>query len=128
MKLGLSGSGSATRLSVPKPRLLSCLKLIAPITPHITEEIYDILGFSNNQITNQNWPTYDKKYLKSDEVKIAVQINGKLRTTVDLIYDCDDKAAFEIILNNNKIKKYIKNEKIIKKIYVKNKIANIVIK
>ena len=104
------------------------LIILNPFAPHITEEIYDILGFSSNQITNQNWPAYDEKYLKSDEVKIAVQINGKLRATVDLIYDCDDKAAFEIILNNDKIKKYIKNEKIIKKIYVKNKIANIVIK
>ena len=104
------------------------LIILNPFAPHITEEIYDILGFSNNQITNQNWPAYDKEFLKSDEVKIAVQINGKLRGTVDLIYDCDDKAAFEIILNNNKIKKYIKNEKIIKKIYVKNKIAKIVIK
>ena len=119
---------ASTLESLNKNVLKSFLIILNPFAPHITEEIFATLRFDQGLITGQNWPVYDNKYLIDDEVTIAIQINGKLRTTLNLPYDCSEDAAFEIIFNNKTIKKDIGNCTINKKIFIKNKIANIVTK
>jgi len=119
---------ASTLENLNKNVLKSFLIILNPFAPHITEEIFATLRFDQGLITGQNWPVYDNKYLIDDEVTIAIQINGKLRTTLNLPYDCSEDAAFEIIFNNKTIKKDIGNCTINKKIFIKNKIANIVTK
>ena len=119
---------ASTLESLNKNVLKSFLIILNPFAPHITEEIFATLRFDQGPITGQNWPVYDRKYLIDDEVTIAIQINGKLRTTLNLPYDCSEDAAFKIIFKNKTIKKDISNCIINKKIFIKNKIANIVTK
>ena len=119
---------ASTLENLNKNVLKSFLIILNPFAPHITEEIFATLRFDQGLITGQNWPVYENKYLIDDEVTIAIQINGKLRTTLNLPYDCSEDAAFEIIFKNKTIKKDIGNCTINKKIFIKNKIANIVTK
>ena len=101
--------------------------LIAPFAPHLSEEIWLILG-KEASIFDINWPNYDSKKLETDEVTIVIQINGKLRANM-IIQKSLDK---ESILSKSKllpnISKYLDNSEIVKEIYVPEKLINFVVK
>jgi leucyl-tRNA synthetase len=102
-------------------------QLLAPFAPHLAEEIWYEMG-NKESIFKSEWPEYDKKAVIEDEVIIAVQINGKLRATFNVPINSDQKAVESIALNDIKVQAYTKDKKIVKIIYVPNKILNIVIK
>ena len=101
------------------------LKLLNPVAPHITEELWSILGH-NNTIAYESWPTFDEAKTKSDEIILPIQFNGKLKATININVDEDENSIKEKV--HNAIDTKLNGKTIIKEIYIKNKIYNIVIK
>ncbi len=102
------------------------LKILAPFAPHVTEELYFMLG-NKKSIHLSPWPEFDLNLIKENEVKIVIQVNGKVRAEIMIQFDLPEEEVKEIIFKNEIISKYIENKKIIKTIYVKNRLFSIVI-
>ena len=101
--------------------MLSC------ICPHIGEEIWSIFGHDNT-IAYEKWPEYDESKTIDTSVTIAVQINGKLRGTIEVEKDIDKDSAIALAKKEPKVADVIADKTIIKEIYVPGKIVNIVVK
>ena len=101
------------------------LKLLNPIAPHITEELWNILGHDNT-ISYEPWPTYDESKTIDDEIELPVQVNGKLKTTVMISLDEDGSSIKEKV--HSALEGKLDGKSIVKEIYVKNKIYNVVVK
>ena len=108
-----------------RPYLENFVKMFACICPFVGEEIYHKLGH-NETITYAKWPEYDESKLVLNKVKIAVQVNGKLRDTIEIVKDLDDEKVKELAFESQNVKKFIDGKNIKKVIVVKNKIVNIV--
>lgn len=103
------------------------LKLLNPITPHITEELWQLLGHDKT-IANEAWPVYDEAKVIDEEFDIAVQVNGKLRATITININDDESVIKEKALSNENVIRHTKGKEIVKVIVIKNKIVNIVVK
>jgi len=103
------------------------LLMLSPIAPHISEELWKILG-KESLIVESNWPEIDKNALKTEEITLAVQVNGKLRSQITIDINMNKDEIEKIALSDDKIRKYTSGNKIVKVIYVPRKIINIVIK
>lgn len=103
------------------------IKLLNPIAPHITEELNEKLG-NNETLAFANWPTYDKSKIIENKFTIAVQVNGKLRGTIEISAKVDQDTIKEKAMKLPNVQKFINNRQIVKIIVVPNKIVNIVIK
>ena len=110
---------------LPKEYAEGFLKLLNPIAPHITEELWNMLGHDNT-ISYESWPTYDESKTIDDKKEIPVQVNGKLKATVMISLDEDEASVKEKVHSALEGKLDVKS--IVKEIYVKNKIYNVVIK
>lgn len=112
---------------LPVEYMKSFVKMIAPIMPHMAEELWSQFGESDT-ITYQPWPTYDPKALVEDEVEMIVQVNGKVRAKIKMAKDTDRDEAQQLALANEHVKKFTDGKDIKKVIVVPNKIVNIVAK
>lgn len=112
---------------VYKPYIEGFVKMLAPIAPHIGEELWSKLGHEES-ITYQPWPTYDEALLVDDEVEIVVQVNGKLRAKIKIAKDTSKEEMQEIALSNDNVKASIEGKDIMKVIAVPQKLVNIVAK
>lgn len=102
------------------------LRLLSPITPHITHFLWQALGFGEN-ILNFSWPKPDLKALQSSQVKMVVQINGKLRSRIQVASDASNELIEKTALNQDNVQRYISDKKIKKVIVVPQKLINIVV-
>jgi len=102
------------------------LKLLSPIVPHITQELWTALG-NNNLLMNESWPMVDSEALVESKKEIIVQINGKLRGRIIVDSTFSESQINNIIQEDKQIYKYLENKDIKKVIYVKNKLINYVI-
>ncbi len=102
-------------------------RLIAPLAPHIAEEIWSTLGEKDSVFTS-TWPQYNEDLLVEDSTEIAIQINGKLRGTAMMPSDIENDDAFKLAMEVENVKKYIEGKEIIKKIFVPGKLVSFVIK
>ncbi|HEX8762158.1 MAG TPA: leucine--tRNA ligase, partial [Candidatus Saccharimonadales bacterium] len=111
--------------------LKTFLQLLAPFAPHITEELWQQLHESDENepasIHVGAWPAYDKQYLVSDTMTIAVQVNGKVRTELQLPSNTDKEAVIQAALDDAKIREYTAGKEVRKTIYVPGKLVSIVI-
>ena len=103
------------------------LKLLNPVAPHITEELWNRLNH-NKTIAYEKWPEYDESKITENEIEIPVQINGKVKETITIPVDLEEGKVKEIVHENGNIANLTNGKTIVKEIYVKNKIYNIVIK
>lgn len=103
------------------------LKLLNPMAPHITEELNELYKLGD-PICESSWPKYNKEKLVDETVTIAIQVQGKLRGTIEVSLDLDEDELKKIALENENVKKHIEGKEIIKIIVIKNKIINIVVK
>ena len=110
---------------VSKAYMEGLVKLISPITPHIGEEMWQLLGHDDT-LAYSPWPTYNEALCVDDEVTIGVQINGKLRATITVAKDTDSKTLESIALANEDIKRHTEGKTIRKVIAIVNRIVNIV--
>ena len=101
------------------------VKMFDCICPFVGEEIWSILG-NKDLITYEKWPTYDESKLVLNKVKIAIQVNGKLRDTIEIEKDLDDEKVKEIAFSSTNVKRFTDGKNIKKVIVVKNRIVNIV--
>ena len=119
---------AATKEDVlPKEYAEGFTKLLSPVAPHIAEELWSRLGHTDT-ITYEAWPTYDESKLVEDTITIAVQVNGKLRATIDIPADATEEQVKSAAKSEEKVKAQIDGKTIIKEIYVKGKIYNIVVR
>ncbi len=102
------------------------ITLLNPFAPHITEELNERLGFS--PICEGNWPQYDEEKIVEDTKEIAVQVNGKVRGTIEINIEDDENSIKEKALDNENVNKHIEGKEIVKIIVIKGKIVNIVVK
>jgi leucyl-tRNA synthetase len=102
--------------------------LLAPIAPHLAEECLEIIGRENSIFLKPMWFEPDPAALIEDMVNIAVQINGKLRTTIEVPFNSDQSSVKKVVFDDEKVIKNIEGKSVVKEIFVKNKIYNIVVK
>ena len=100
--------------------------LIYPFIPHLASEIWERIT-KNKNLHLQPWPSFKESLLQQDDFNIVVQINGKKRSILKAKNDMDEKYLFQMSLELDNVKKFLENKKIIKKIYVKNKLINFVV-
>lgn len=102
------------------------LQILAPFAPHMTEELWLVMG-ERKSIHVSVWPKYDESKIKDNTLKIAVQINGKVRAEVEISADASEAEVKELTLSNETVKNWLKDSPIKRFIYVKGKLANIVV-
>ncbi|MGW7794431.1 leucine--tRNA ligase [Staphylococcus xylosus] len=110
-----------------KPYIEGFIKMLAPIAPHISEELWARLGHEET-ITYQPWPSYDESLLVDDEIEIVIQVNGKVRAKINMPKDISKEAMEEVALGNENVKSEIAGKDIKKVIAVPKKLVNIVAK
>ena len=110
---------------INKAEFKTFLTLLNPFAPHITEELNKIAGFEAD-ISTYAWPEYDETKTVDDEITLPIQFNGKLKATITISVDEDESSIKEKV--HNAIYSKLDGKTIVKEIYVKNKIYNVVIK
>ena len=103
------------------------LKLANPFAPHVTEELWQMLGH-DTVLSLESWPVFDESKTVESSIEIGVQVNGKLKSTVKLPVDCEQQLAIDTALADEKVKNAVAGKNIVKTIVVKNKIINLVVK
>jgi len=103
------------------------LKLANPFAPHVTEELWQMLGH-DTVLSLESWPVFDESKTIESSIEIGVQVNGKLKSTVKLPMDCEQQLAIDTALADEKVKNAVAGKNIVKTIVVKNKIINLVVK
>ena len=103
------------------------IKLLSPVAPHVCEEIWNILGHDKT-IAYEPWPVCDENELTVDTIEIAVQVNGKLKGKIFVGVDEEQASALEKAKAVPEVKAFIDGKTIVKEIYVKGRIVNIVVK
>ena len=114
------------QISVLKQALEAVVKLLSPMIPHLSEELWLALGHKEMLAGQNFWPVHDDKMVEDEVLTVVVQVNGKLRATLQLKKDCDDESAKQIALNDEKVKLAVEGKEIKKIIVVPNRIVNVV--
>lgn len=110
-----------------KDCLIDFIKLLAPFAPHFSEEQWNLLGMPYS-IFNQTWPVFDPSALVKEEVEIAIQINGKIRSKINVSTDLGEQDIKKISLEDEEIKTLLVGKSILKVIVIKGRLVNIVAK
>lgn len=119
-------SASAKGFGVTSEDIKTFLQLLAPFAPHMTEELWHMLG-ETESIHLSVWPKYDESKIIDTEFTIAVQVNGKVRDEIVIGADIDDEEVKQTALVSEKIQKWLEGNEVKKVIYIKNKLVSIVL-
>ena len=103
------------------------LMLLSPFAPHFAEELWEVQGFEGSAMA-QPWPTYDESKTVESVKELAVQINGKLRSTVTVPADAEDDVVVEAAKADAKVRKAMEGMALVRTIVVKNKLVNLILK
>ena len=112
---------------VPRAAVTPIVIMIAPIAPHIAEELWQRLGHDDT-ITYANFPTFDEKLLVDDEIELPVQINGKVRSRIMVPTEADRDQIAAIALADATIQSHIADKTVVKQIVVPGRMVNLVVK
>ena len=113
--------------SINEAEMKTFLILLNPVSPHLTEELWELLGFGG-MLNEQSWPQYDEEKTIAQTIAIGVQVNGKLRGDVTVNLDDTQEVAREKVMANENIQRAIEGKTVVKEIYVPGRIYNIVVK
>lgn len=125
MMIFINESYKAT--SISREYVEGFVKLLNPIAPHMTEEIWSVLGHEET-MTYEAWPTYDEAKLVSDTITIIAQVNGKLRGRIEVPATISKEEMQEVAMANENVQNFISGKEIVKVIAVPGKLVNIVVK
>jgi leucyl-tRNA synthetase len=112
--------------SLKKDDYKKFLQILAPFAPHMTEELWRETG-EKKSIYLSSWPSYDESKIKDETLRIAVQVNGKVRAEIEVSADISEAEVRDIALSNEVVKNWLKDQPVRRFIYVKGKLANIVV-
>lgn len=107
--------------------LENLILLLSPFAPHISEELWSLLGHQET-LANEKWPQYNDELTKADKITIVFSVNGKVRGKKEMDTDLEDKELEQAALDDESVRKHIYGKNIVKIIVVKNKMVNIVVK
>ena len=114
-----------------KGDLSMLMLMLSPFAPHMVEEMWELTGFaakSGKMAMQMDWPTYDEAKTIDANVEMAVQVNGKLKGTVNVPVDSDEAAVMEAVKAVEKVQKATEGMAVVKTILVKNKLINLIVK
>lgn len=118
---------AAESMAVKKEAIEIMVKCLSPVMPHVCHHLWFLLG-GTEAVINAGWPEVDKSALVQENVQIIAQVNGKLRAKIMAPLGSENQRVQEIALNEEKVKKFTEDKKIIKVVIVPNKLINIVVK
>ncbi len=107
------------------------IQLLSPFAPHIAEEMWELEGFAakyGKMAMQMDWPRYDESKTVAAEQEMAVQVNGKVRSTITVPTDSDEQTIVDTALADEKIKRQMEGKTLVKTIVVKNRIVNLIVK
>ncbi len=107
--------------------LETMIVLIAPFAPHLGEELWEKRGHRDS-VFDQQWPGYDETKIATEQIPIVVQVNGKVRSTIEVELNASDNQVIQHAMQDEKVAKYIAGKTVVKQIVVKNRLVNLVIK
>ena len=110
-----------------KKALETLIILLAPFAPHVTEELWEMMG-KHSSVHEQAWPTYDPAAVVKDEIEIVIQINGKVREKINVSSSLSKEELQNAALSNERISSMISGKEIVKCIAIPKKLVNIVVK
>lgn len=114
-------------LSVVRETIEDIIILLHPIVPHITEELWETIG-KPEKLSETSWPEFDEAVAKEDEITVVIQVNGKLRSRIQVSADEDGDIIKELAKNDERVQQFISGKTLVKEIYVPGKLVNIVVK
>ncbi|MBD5148566.1 MAG: leucine--tRNA ligase [Oscillibacter sp.] len=120
-----------TASGVTKGDMRTLLLLLNPFAPHITEELWEMLGFAAREgkmCCQAGWPVYDESKTVSKSVDMAVQVNGKLKGAITMPVDSGEEAVVAAAMAVDKVQKATEGMKVVKTILVKNRLVNLIVK
>ena len=103
------------------------LRLLAPTTPHLTEELWQQTGHDYS-IHNQPWPVWDEELARDEEITLVIQVNGKLRDRVTVPASTTEVEAKQKAEESTRVKPYLAGREVIKRIYVPGRLVNLVVR
>ena len=113
--------------SVSRDDLKTLTLLFNPFAPHMTEELWEVMNFGGT-VTDQKWPAFDESKCVENEVEIAVQVNGKIKARIHVPADIEQADALAKAKSDEKVAAEIAGKTIVKELYVKGRLVNIVVK
>jgi leucyl-tRNA synthetase len=116
----------AEEAAVLKYSIEQLIIMLSPFVPHIADELWEIFGLSG-RLFEHPWPEFDPTWAQSSKVTIAVQVNGKLRATIEMPKDTGQAEAETAAYSDTNVKRFMEGVSIRKVIYVPNKIINIIV-
>ncbi|MBR2280696.1 MAG: leucine--tRNA ligase [Ruminococcus sp.] len=114
--------------SVNKKELAVFAILLNPFSPHVSEEVWDVCSLGEGIVAEQSWPEYDESKCVEQTIEIAVQVNGKIKAKLNISPDAEQSDVLNMAKADEAVAKAIDGMNIIKEIYVKGRIVNIVVK
>ncbi|HBM99038.1 MAG TPA: leucine--tRNA ligase [Ruminococcus sp.] len=114
--------------SINKEELRIFSILLNPFAPHVTEEVYEACNLGNGIVAEAEWPKYDEAKCIDESVEIVVQVNGKIKTKLNIPVDADKDSVLEFAKADDNVKKALEGMNIIKEIVVPKKLVNLVVK
>ena len=114
--------------SINKAELKALLLLVNPFAPHVTEEINELVFAGSDMLATTEWPSFDEAKCVDDEIEIVVQLNGKVRAKLNVPADVEQADAIAMAKADEKIAAEISGKTIVKELYVKGRLVNIVVK
>lgn len=114
--------------AITKEELRIFTILLNPFAPHVTEEVFEMCKLGDGIVAEQKWPEYDEAKCKDETIEIVVQVNGKIKTKLNIPVESEKDAVLDMAKADANVAKAIENMNIIKEIYVPNKLVNLVVK
>ena len=114
--------------AITKEELRIFTILLNPFAPHVTEEVFEMCKLGDGIVAEQKWPAYDEAKCKDETIEIVVQVNGKIKTKLNIPVESEKNAVLDMAKADANVAKAIENMNIIKEIYVPNKLVNLVVK
>jgi leucyl-tRNA synthetase len=119
-------SGSGTRSWVLEESLISLVLLLAPFTPHLSEEIWGAMG-REGSVHQQRWPEYDAQALVVDEVEIVVQVNGRVRDRLSVPAGIGSQEMEQVVLRQPRVQELLSDKKLLRAVCIPGKLVNLVV-
>ncbi|MFA6471917.1 MAG: leucine--tRNA ligase [Candidatus Latescibacterota bacterium] len=119
-------NGLAKQNVIHKSSVEILVRLIAPFAPHLSEELWEMLGHTGS-VFNSGWPVWDETKIVADTFQLVAQVNGKIRAAIEAPVGISKEDALALVESNENVTRFIEGKSVLKKIYVPGKLVNIVV-